>query len=360
MPDYTIESGGKSYTFSSDSPLSDSDLQAAAAQYFGPEQSTMGKIGNIISEEAGKLPGKIKSDLSGLAEGIMNPKMSTTLPLALGGPYGKAALGTASKVPGAITGFVDALRAGTPGALASATATGVGRAMDAPAGHKLEEGVKAGGLALAWNAALMGAPFAKVPYLSRSHSLADRAAPLAERQEAFASTAPRVMDAFKALKGDVPPGAWMNVPSISKTPITFEQASKGLSKLEGVNFDAARNEIFSELKNGAPGHAFMASPPMSPPVKAATALGSAPKVGPYAAEGFNTRVPEARFKPRPTDAEKFATGAIQGLQSPMARTAADIVAPEQGPGGVPIGAWPGILAKSALQHYAPRWLGGGR
>lgn len=345
MPEYTMESGGKSYTFSSDSPLSDADLQAAASQYFGPEQSTASKIGGIVGEELAKTPGRmvegVKSGASDLWESIKNPKLGTILPMTLG-PGGGAAT---------------SLGQGVAQGLARATATGVGRAVDAPQGQKIEQGLKGGGLAAAWEAALGAAPYLRIPYLTRS--LNQVAEPLAGRERAFTSAGQAPMAAYERLRGSVPEGAWMQVPSISPNPITFEEASRGLSRLQGVDWTAARNEIFSELQRGGTGHAFLTGPPLNPPVRAAQALTTAPRQ-PYAAEGFNIRVPGERFTPPSTEAERFATGAIQGLQSPITRTAADTVAPEQGPGGVPVGAWPGILAKTALQHYAPRWLGGGR
>ncbi|HEX6776380.1 MAG TPA: hypothetical protein VF238_11050 [Methylomirabilota bacterium] len=357
MPKYTMEHGGKKYSFSSDAPLSDADLNAAAAQYFGPEKSKTGQVAQIAGEELVKTPGRMAEGISSMWESIKNPKMSTTLPMTLG-PVGKAvpgAIGLAKLGAGEIgTGILSGIGRG----LSRATTQGLGRGLDAPPGQKISEGVKGGGIALAWEAALGGlaGPMGKVPFMTKS--LKEVAAPLKGREKAFAGAGEAPMKAYEALKDSVPKNAWMEVPSISKTPITFKEASEKLGKLEGVDFQAARNEIFKELERGGPS-GLMSGPALNPPVKASVALGGQAPKTPYAAEGFDIRVPKERFTPPSTEGERFAKGAVEGLKSPLARTAADIVASEEDQKGIPLGVYPlAPVAGSAssLMDFAKRWI----
>ena len=183
-----------------------------------------------------------------------------------------------------------------------------------------ETGAKDAGVALAWEAILGGLPYARLPW---GKSLNQMAAPLRAREAEFARAGKAPLEAYEQMKNYVPPGAWMQVPSISPKPITFEEASKGLAKLKGVDWTAARNEISQELKRGGPS-AIFSGPALNPPVKASVALGGTAPKTPYLHEGYNTRVPEARFNPPSTEAERFAKGAVGALQNPMTRTAADI------------------------------------
>jgi hypothetical protein len=242
------------------------------------------------------------------------------------GPAGKTAA----------TGLVQ----GAKMALGRSTATGVGAAMDAPMGTKTEAGLKAGGMALAWEAALGGLPHLG---LKKGTSINARSGALAGREKEFQKATDAPMKAYEALKDSVPAEAWMHVPSISKTPITFKEASERLSKLKGVDWEAARNEIFSELQRG--GSSLLAGPKLSPPVKAAEALSGSPGKSPYTAEGFKTRVPEARFDPPSTEAERFAKQAVGTLKSPGVRTGVDVGASQEGPGDVPVGVWPFVGLK---------------
>lgn len=190
-----------------------------------------------------------------------------------------------------------------------------------------EQGAKDAGVALAWEALLGGLPYARLPW---GKSLNQMAAPLRGREAEFERAGKAPLEAYEQMKNYVPPGPWMQVPSISPKPITFEEASKGLAKLKGVDWTAARNEISQELKRGGPS-GMLSGPAFNPPVKASVALGGQTSKTPYLHEGYNARVPEARFTPPSTEAERFAKGAVGALQNPMTRTAVDVASAEPGP-----------------------------
>lgn len=322
MPKYTMQSEGKTYTFSSDSPLSDADLEAAAKQYFGPEQSMLGKVGQIAGEELGKVPGRMWEDVKGIGSMIANPKMADTLPMTLG--PGAGAASTAMKI-------------GQSGARALTTGLGRGLDKEGTVGQKAWEGAKAATVAGAWEAILGGLPFARahrfgVPSIHETAGARrDQIAGSKAAQDTFKAAEDAVEKAYNAIKGHVDPGKVMFIPQIDpKNPISFRQAVDGLKKLDGIDWQMARDQIGKELNRidrfrvGSPALGFKGP-------------------GAQARPQWRGMTPQARDVPGPLPVNAAGDRAIgmEGmLGDPALRTAVDTAATER------IGGDPGVLIGS--------------
>jgi hypothetical protein len=185
--------------------------------------------------------------------------------------------------------------------------------------NPIKRGLMDAGIAATYEAILGALPYAKVPFMSPS--LKEVAGRLTSREREFQKATEAPMKAYAALKDHVPTEPWMLVPSISKTPITFKEASEKLATLKGVDYEAAHQEILKELQR-------------------IDSVGAA--AFPYGAEGFKTRTSPSRFDPASTGAERFAKGAVEGLRNPLTRAATDIAATTD-IGGLPAGAAPFLM-----------------
>jgi hypothetical protein len=275
----------------------------------GPAEGALGKVGRIAKEELGKIPGRIKEDVKGIAQTAMNPPLGTLLPLTLG--------------PGA--GLLPRIGSVTAGRVAESKPKSVQEAATAA--------VKEGGVAALWEAAFgvgsrLGLSKMDLPSLKS----------MGKRVETFDWATKAPLAAYNAIKDRVPPGKWMFVPSINpKAPISPLEAAEGLAKLEKLDYEVARKEIVQELNRldmqrvGLPG--LQAKGPR-----------------PYAGSAFETRTSKERFKP------SGASYAAQAAISPTARLAADVMATKETEGGVPLGAYPFLMGESSLKEMARRWV----
>lgn len=273
---------------------------------------TLGRVGQIATEELGKMPGRVKEDIAGAVEDIRNPKMSTVLPLSLG--------------PGA--GVVPRIGAVT-----------AGRMVDDPKGtlgENLMTAAKTATVAGLWEAA-----FGLAPKLGASKFGVPSLEGLSKRVEAFDYASKAPMQAYEAIKDRVPKGKWMFVPTINpKQAITAKEAAEGLAKLERLDYEAARKEIKAELdrldvwRAGLPGRP-----------------GRGPR--PYAGSAFETRTSATRFEP--SDVAKRGAATAQAMKSPLTRMAADVGATGEDIEGVPRGALPFMMGTGSLKDLAARW-----
>lgn len=139
----------------------------------------------------------------------------------------------------------------------------------------------------------------------------------------WATNAP--VEAWEALKARLPGGKWLNVPSLSSSLLTAEEAVKKLAKLTGKDYQLAREEIASEF----------------------TRLDAQRMTGPkpFAGKVFKGRTSPERFEP--STLSSVAEAARGALDSNAVRAGADAIAgtPYE---GVPLGA----VAAAALPDQA--------
>jgi hypothetical protein len=154
------------------------------------------------------------------------------------------------------------------------------------------------------------------------------------------------MQAYEAIKDRVPPGKFMFVPTIDpKQAISAKEAAQGLSKLHGLDYEAARKEIASELSRLDIWRAGLPSMPNRGP-------------RPYAGSAFETRT--SPYHVEPSAASRAGSRVAAGVKSPLARTAADIVATQPNEEtGLPQGAIPPLYFGEPLVNMAQRWLPAG-
>lgn len=312
------------------------DYQAPAPDTSG---LTLGKVGQIVGEEAAATPGRVmegvKSGASSLWETLKNPTMGTVLPLSLAGPAAPAVKGAAAAAPGIMGRFAQgAARAG---------ATGLGTASDTPGtlAEKAMAGAAAAGTAALWEAAFglgqkLGSSKAGLPSLNTMRG----------RTDAYQWATEAPMQAYEAIKGRVPPGKFMFVPTIDpKQAISAKEAAQKLSKMHGLDYEAARKEIKAELDRLDIWRAGLPSMP-----------GKGPR--PYAGSAFETRT--SPYHVEPSAASRAGSNVAAGVRSPLARTAADIVAAQPNEeAGMPQGAIPPLMLGEPLMNMARRWLPAG-
>lgn len=309
-----------------------------------PEPSTLSKIGGIVGEELAATPGRMvegaKSGLSSLWDTIRNPKMSDTLPLAIGGPAMKGAAAAATQAaPGIMGRFAQgASRAG---------ATGLGTAIDTPGGadEKVEAGLAAAGTAALWESAFglgqkLGSSKVGLPSLNT----------MSGRQGAYDWATRAPMEAYEKIKDRVPQGYKIFVPTIdAKKQIPIKEAAEKLGGLQRQEYDAALKEIVAELN-------WLDARRMGAPELAGQALrGRKPPRPSYAGSAFESHVAPERFAP--SAASQTGAKVAAGVKTPLAREAADIVASKENEDtGVPQGALPALYFGEPLVNMARRWL----
>lgn len=184
-----------------------------------------------------------------------------------------------------------------------------------------------------WGGAMKIAPnLLKIPF-SGKPSLGD----LQGRKGAYESVAPRIEQAFNAIKGRLPDTKWVRVPTLGTKKMTPKEAIEGLKKLEGTDFKQARQEIVAEFE------------------KKVTHAGTA----------MDLRAPADRFAPTGT-MQRIAEGAVPPLKGqggelwpkvggqslvPNAERAAVEAAATQDVGGIPVGAIPPLKVASGVKGF---------
>jgi hypothetical protein len=306
----------------------------------GPASHPWVQVNKAASDPSMQIPGT--EDLPHPAEVIAT---GASIPLTMGGgALGAKLLPQLPKV-GAALG-----RIGSSGILGAGEAAVKG-------GDPLASGGQAAGISAAWEAIL-----GTVPHLPKL-KLAARAGDLEKREWSFENAKNAVNVAYKKLSPYVPKGAWMELPSISKKPLTFQQATNRLANLERVDFDVARAEIQEALKKVP---SALSGPALNPPVKASVALGSQPiRPSPDAmAASFGARTSETPFTPRSTPMERFARGTVGAMGDNAVRAGVDTTARQEPEdlSGVSMGAVPLIIAGdyigSGLNSLAQKIVGG--
>jgi hypothetical protein len=134
--------------------------------------------------------------------------------------------------------------------------------------------------------------------------------------------------ALDLLSSRLPPGRWLNVPSLSGQPMTAQEAVKALSKTEGLAYRQARAEIAHEMSR----------------LDAQRVTGPRPLAGPI----FKEATAKQRFPP--SDFARAAQGIYEGSGSNVGRSAIDALTTAQPTTGVPLGLF---ALPSAVSRHLP-------
>jgi hypothetical protein len=280
MPKYTMESGGKKYSFSSDSPLSDADLDAAAKQYFGEtprgegDKATGPTTPESIQQGLFQAGQPKPLDMVQRVGNAVLPRLATAPTIMAGGE----ALPAAPLIGRAITS----------GVIGGAESASKGQSpfwgffVDALTGGATEGFLK------------VLPSVMKVPKVTRS--VGEMAEKVRSTKAGEASVAPRIDEALALVKDKLPKGAWLNIPALDKTKrLTLEEAGKMLKApgLQDEQFQIARAQLKNEMNR-----------------LDITRL-TGPK--PYAGQIFGKYAPKEHYTYRPSTAEGMASGAFPAI-----------------------------------------------
>jgi len=228
MPTYTLERGGKTATVESPRELTPQELSGLANQHFGAAAAPTEKAPSGYDDKLSPLVGGILDTLGmtqrpgarSVKDVMVDPKdrwehlarfLGTTGALMLGGAAGAPLVGPLG---------AEALTAGALGAL--------------------EEKAKGG--SAAWGAlrdatltGLTGAAFNKA------------AAWLAAPGEKLAAGIRAPAEVLDTIRARLPKGKFFNMPSLSKSPLTVDEAVEGLSKLRGKAYTQGWAELADNI-----------------------------------------------------------------------------------------------------------------
>jgi len=335
MPTYTLERGGKTATLTSPRELKPDELSTVSGQYFGSAGSESKKA-EPYSDPYSPVTGGILDTL-GMTK---RPGARTPLDVALS-PKGvpeHIARGMMA-APAIYFGGLAAGAAGAPALAGEMAASGLIGAAEAkkqgesPGRAALTDAALAGLTGGAVTGLNKGLPLGKLGSIPGVEALGKPA-----RAFEWATEAPKKM--LQAIKDRLPKAAFVNVPSLSKSPMNPVDAVKKLTELTGMEYKQARAEIISEFNR------------LDIQQWIATATGEfvkGPK--PYAGSVFKAGTSKARFEPSTT--AKVAEAVRPALTGPAARSSGEALATEPVAPGVPAGG----VAAMAFPDYI---LGAGR
>lgn len=169
----------------------------------------------------------------------------------------------------------------------------------------------------------------KLPFLpesTRLKGLAEAAAPA----KAYKWATEAVDTAVDAIKGRIPKSTKLNVPSLSPTPISLEEAAKKLATMEQAAYTQTRSEIIGELNRLDKGRTVGG-------MKPGGTYGPVPVSPPYAGSQVQKMTSPRRFAPKA--GAKVAEAAEGALTDANVRAAMDALG-LMDVGGIPAGALP--------------------
>jgi hypothetical protein len=318
MPKYTLERDGKTAHVESPRDLSPEELQGVANQHFG----AVAPRGEGDKATGPTTPESIQRGIFGagqpepldiaqrIGNAVLPPLVGVPAETALTGGVGSIASKLVPQAPRLVGAGARALTAGAIGGVESGS---VGR------------GAADAGIAAVFEGILSGVTHAKIPKMTSS--LSDLAGRVAGRRAQFERATDAVDAAFDAIASRLPSGKFLYVPALSAKKMSADEARAALKKAEGATYDAARKQLFAELKELDK--------------RAATA----PSIGQnlYTAPEFASQTLKKRFQPPASGGERMAEKALEALGSPGTRAAVDVAATED-VGGVPAGLWPPLMA----------------
>ena len=280
----------------------------------------------VTGRPGARTPADVLLRPEGLAEHAA--QLAVTIPATYLSGAGLGALAT--KVLPAVAGAAPVIgRVAASAGMGGAEAAARG---DSPTMGALIDGVIA---ALTEGAVSKVSSGAKLPLIGKVEGLMERGAPA----RAYKWATEAVKEALEPVRARLPKAARLNIPSVSKTPITVDEAVKTLGTLEGDAYQQALQEIKNEMNR------------LDIQKWIATLSGEFVKgPRPYAGTVYGRSVSPERFAP-PTSA-KVAEAVRPVVTSPGARSLADIGTTQKLDGGLPAGALPLLWGEQSLG-----WLG---
>lgn len=214
------------------------------------------------------------------------------------------------------------------------------------------EGKGAGGIA--WDAVvdtLVGgasegaaslATHLKVPFTGM-RSLAEAGEKVPGAKKGFEGAGKALEKARDLIASRLPKTASLNVPALSNSPMTLQEAVKSLQGLKGEQYQIARQQLVHALNEND---------------KQMIARGVKPLTKPFSGQIFGKFSPKERFQYRGTAGERAATNVLEFSRSPAARAALESEAtPEVAP-DIPRAMVPVLGAKETFgklaEHAKPK------
>ena len=223
---------------------------------------------------------------------------------------------------------------GVPAAVGRvAAAGGLGAARAALAGEDATWGGIVDALVAAGTEGAMGLlPHLRLPRMFGVPSLADLAEKMRSTKAGLQYATERLEAALDVVRARLPKGKWLNVPSLSATPLSVQDAVNKLKQATGTVYQQARAEVAHEMGR----------------LDVQRVTGPRPLAGAV----FKAQTSPERYVYPGTAAERVAEHVVPYFRAPAVRAAADVAATEEVAPGVPAGAVVPVVAGSELGRIA--------